>query len=278
MTDLIEIGWFSRGSWDLLHYWRARNHMKLAVSACWKIHPKTDLSVIGEIRNAAFAYFTRPKSELFKRSPRGETTMSEVPKIIDVSSWRQRIEHQKVYDAGVRMAICRQGASHVSGDMAYAYNVREFEKVGILTPSYHYFYPDYDPIFQADCIVASHQGKSSIHVIDLERQQGPLGSVRAGRVKLYLDVIEGELGLAPLIYTNRYHWNEYYARWAGWAGAYDLWLAYYTTGTVVKLPNGFAQYELWQYSKYGRVPGIDGNVDFNRPRPCGWLDEITRAL
>ncbi len=204
--------------------------------------------------------------------------MSEVPKIIDVSSWRQRIDHEEVQRAGVRMAICRQGASHVSGDMAYAYNVREFNKVGILTPSYHYFYPDYDPRFQADCIVASHRGKSSIHMIDLERQAGPVGQVRVDRAKIYLEVIEGELGLAPVIYTNRYHFNEYYARWWPNVGAYDLWLAYYTTGTTVKLPNGFSKYELWQYSKYGRVPGIQGNVDFNRSRPCGWLEKVVDAL
>ena len=233
---------------------------------------------MGSLTGAPFAYFTPPKSGPFELSRKDPKIMSSIPKIIDVSSWRQRIDHQAVYDAGVRMAICRSSIGHLYGDLAYAFNVREFEKVGILTPSYHYFYPDRDPHWQADCVLAAHQGKSSIHMIDLERQEGPLGAVRADRVKTYLNLIEAELGLAPLIYTNRYHWNEYYARWALWSGAYDLWLAYYTTGTIAKLPNGFADYQLWQYSKYGRVPGIAGNVDFNRARPCGWLEKVVDAL
>ncbi len=198
----------------------------------------------------------------------------DVPKIIDVSSWRQRIDHQAAYDAGVRMMIARSGVGHLYADLAYAYNVQEGEKVGMIVPSYHFFYPDRDPHWQADCTVAGHQGSSKVHVIDLERSQGPLGVDRADRVKAYIDRIHTELGLKPLIYTNYYHWREYYERWATWADQYDLWIAYYTSANTPRIPPPWKKWELWQYTRFGRVPGIDGNVDFNRPKPCGWIEKL----
>ena len=41
-----------------------------------------------------------------------------------------------------------------------------------------------------------------------------------------------------------------------------LWLADYQSQPV--LPNGWSNYNIWQYSQAGSIPGIQGNVDLNQ--------------
>lgn len=46
-------------------------------------------------------------------------------------------------------------------------------------------------------------------------------------------------------------------------GAYPLWIAAYVNGAP-KLPHGWSNYRIWQYSSKGVVSGIKGNVDLNK--------------
>jgi lysozyme len=46
-------------------------------------------------------------------------------------------------------------------------------------------------------------------------------------------------------------------------GSIRLWLAAYVNGTP-KLPVGWKEYWIWQYTSKGQVSGINGNVDLNK--------------
>lgn len=56
-------------------------------------------------------------------------------------------------------------------------------------------------------------------------------------------------------------------------GQYRLWIAQY--GASVKLPVGWTEYYLWQYTDRGSIEGISGSVDMNRFD--GTLDELKES-
>lgn len=47
-------------------------------------------------------------------------------------------------------------------------------------------------------------------------------------------------------------------------GTLPLWIARYTTELTPKLPVGWKDYWMWQYSNQGKISGINGNVDLNK--------------
>lgn len=47
-------------------------------------------------------------------------------------------------------------------------------------------------------------------------------------------------------------------------GNLPLWIAQYTSATVPKIPKGWSDYWMWQFSSKGQISGIKGNVDMNR--------------
>lgn len=47
-------------------------------------------------------------------------------------------------------------------------------------------------------------------------------------------------------------------------GKIRLWLAGYVSPSKLRIPKGWSNYWLWQYSEKGRVKGITGSVDLNR--------------
>lgn len=47
-------------------------------------------------------------------------------------------------------------------------------------------------------------------------------------------------------------------------GTIPLWIAAYTSRPVPKLPHGWNEYKIWQYSDKGNVSGINGFCDLNK--------------
>lgn len=47
-------------------------------------------------------------------------------------------------------------------------------------------------------------------------------------------------------------------------GGIKLWIAAYVNLAKPKLPNGWSNYWIWQYSSKGAITGIKGNVDLNK--------------
>ena len=88
----------------------------------------------------------------------------------------------------------------------------------------------------------------------------------AEKVKLFLDTVELESGLVPLVYTSPGFWNYNLRPTPSWSSNYELWVAHYTSAPAPMIPNGWTNYRMWQYSETGRVPGTSGNVD------CNWYN------
>lgn len=71
-------------------------------------------------------------------------------------------------------------------------------------------------------------------------------------------MLEGRYGVKPIIYTGQNFYNRFLA------GQFDdqpLWLARYNSAEPVTVCG--RDFEFWQYTDKGKLPGINGRVDRN---------------
>jgi lysozyme len=96
-------------------------------------------------------------------------------------------------------------------------------------------------------------------VLDVEVLDGvsPV-ALRAG-IQTWLDMVEENYKIKPIIYTYQKFFNNYLA---GHFPDYPIWIARYSSWRSPNLSAG-NQWSFWQYGNKGRLQGINGDVDFN---------------
>jgi GH25 family lysozyme M1 (1,4-beta-N-acetylmuramidase) len=93
------------------------------------------------------------------------------------------------------------------------------------------------------------------------------GAVLAAQYKAWLDGVEYELGIKPIIYTSKWMWI--YTGFPAWASRYKLWDAQYPfnpdgQNAPLYVPYGnFQSWWLWQYSANATIQGMTGSTDIN---------------
>ena len=100
-------------------------------------------------------------------------------------------------------------------------------------------------------------------VIDVEATDGQGAAAVEAAVGRWIDRVESQLGVRPIIYTGKYFWQDNLNNSRRFAD-YPLWHAQYTGAACPNIADGWARWTLWQYSSSGRVAGIGGDVDVNR--------------
>ncbi len=191
--------------------------------------------------------------------------MNILAKGIDVSSWQEKIDWDKVKKAGIKFAIlrCGYGSDIKSQDDKYfARNLAECERVGIPYGIYLYSY--------ATSVKMAHS--EAAHVLRLLGDKKPMYPVyydledakTTGKcsktlilemAKAFCADIEAK-GLVAGIYANKY-WNTTYLT-DSWYNTKPRWIAQYADKCTYD-----GEYGIWQYSSKGKVDGIAGNVDMN---------------
>jgi GH25 family lysozyme M1 (1,4-beta-N-acetylmuramidase) len=143
---------------------------------------------------------------------------------------------------------------HFAGDYAAA------KAAGRYVGAYVYARPDKgDPVAQADFFLRHAQFSRDAHTlvpfVDLE---WPYSGVNIGDcynltpdqmrawIHAFIGRIESGIGRKPMIYTNTYWWNPCTGEDPSF-GDYPLDIASYTR-TVSKLPAGWTNFTLWQYT------------------------------
>lgn len=190
--------------------------------------------------------------------PVGETLFG-----IDVSKWQGQIDWAAAKNDGVMYAIIRASHGVNTIDEWFDYNWEQTHAHSIPVGVYQYFEPAQDPIAQADLMLAMMgdlQPGDLPPVIDVESSTNSVPAQTAAAVRDWIDHVEEATGVAPIIYTGRYFWQDH-VQSDEFVG-YPLWIAHYTTGC----PNIPAPWPTWafhQYSSSGSVAGIAGNVDMN---------------
>jgi lysozyme len=95
-------------------------------------------------------------------------------------------------------------------------------------------------------------------VLDIEVLDGIAPEVMVQEAKIWLEQVEKQLGVKPIIYTNQHFFERHLA---GHFDDYPLWIARYSTDKPSL--NSGKQWDIWQFSNEGCVDGISKKVDLN---------------
>jgi GH25 family lysozyme M1 (1,4-beta-N-acetylmuramidase) len=193
---------------------------------------------------------------------------------IDVSHWQGDIDWGLVGQAGYSFAFVKGTEGVGWTDVLFHYNMTHAPDSGIVRGVYHFARPDLDNTGQEEAeyflSVAGDYLESGYlrPVLDLEVRGSLDKTALSAWVLEWLQTVENQSGVAPLIYTNLYFINNYLT---DAVTEYDLWIAYWTndcdsTVTFSIPPTGmWSDWAFWQYcvAPAGTVPGIDTSIDLD---------------
>lgn len=194
---------------------------------------------------------------------------------IDVSHWQGNIKWDRVKNAGVQFAIIKASEGTGFVDSEFRKNWRESKSNGIVRSAYHFFRPELDGAAQAEhYLKVVGSGWDFPLSIDVEQPCNMQGSVcvpysvnksqSTSNLKKMIDRIKLKTGQNPIIYTSDVMWRLMTTE-PSWAGdEYPLWVAAYNNSGPGKLPKGWSDWTIWQYSSNGKIDGISGNVDLDK--------------
>ncbi|MEG2402653.1 MAG: GH25 family lysozyme, partial [Muribaculaceae bacterium] len=176
---------------------------------------------------------------------------------IDVSAHNGNIDFARVVQDSISFVFIKatEGASFKDGK--FEKNYIAARDAGLKVGAYHFFRFDINGTLQGMNFVSSIGDKilELPLAIDLEEHGNPetptLSVIK--RLQEMIDYLAGH-GYDIIIYTN----NNGYRRFVQSSFAdYPLWLCRFTT------PQEDVEWQFWQYSHWGEVDGIKGDVDLN---------------
>ncbi len=190
---------------------------------------------------------------------------------IDVSKYQGDIDWQKVAESGVEFAIIRLGyrgfgEGTLEKDPYYIKNIEGALAAGVKVGVYFFSQAinEQEAVEEADFVLELIKDYEIAYpvVFDTERvktydaRANSLSrDVRTTMCKVFCDRIR-EAGYKPMIYANTKYMIMGIDRER--LTEYDMWFAYY--GSDIRFPYDF---QMFQYSESGSIPGISGAVDLN---------------
>ena len=189
---------------------------------------------------------------------------------IDVSSYQQTIDWQQVKDAGVDFAMIRVGyRGYVSGkldlDDCFLQNMEGAAQAGI--PVGVYFFSqalnEEEAVEEAEYVLNWLRGYDIQYpvVFDWEEVEAEARTDNMNMLMLtscalaFCETIE-KAGYTPAVYFNQVY--GYQQLNLPSLRDYVFWLAEYE-----ETPSFHIDFQMWQYTNQGSVPGIPGAVDLN---------------
>lgn len=183
---------------------------------------------------------------------------------IDVSRYQGNINWKEVEgmkDKNVQIGFvfikATEGRSHV--DRKFRRNWKGAGDVHMPKGAYHFFVPGADPELQARNFmgIVSLKNGDLPPVLDVETYGRLSVDQMRTAVQQWLDIVEEQYGVIPIIYTNVSFYNTYFSEGFG---KYPVWIAHYLAPDG---PRFTEEWTFWQHSERGRVNGIRHAVDFN---------------
>lgn len=182
---------------------------------------------------------------------------------IDVSRYQERIEWRGVKemeDDGRRVgfAFIKATEGNRLVDKYFKRNWRHAAEHNIPRGAYHYFHPAIDAKQQANIFIQQVKLRKGDlpPVLDVEETNGLSQTQLVNAVKVWLDIVEENYGVRPIIYAGSHFYNRYLHEHFH---EYPFWIAHYDTGR----PRSKREWQFWQHTEKGNVDGIRGKVDFN---------------
>ena len=207
---------------------------------------------------------------LLSQSKKGQS--SEIAGI-DVSHHQGNIDWKKVKEALPEDAFvyikCTEGATYT--DKTYKRNASEAKKQGFKVGGYHYFRMTSTPKDQFKNFkkALDNIGPDLIPIVDVENGGGKSKAEIQKNLKVFLNLLEKEYGVKPMIYGTQRPYNTYCAPEFN---TYPLYIGRY--GPDVPVVIGPSHYTIWQYTDKGSLPGIPKEVDLCRFHPEKSIEDI----
>lgn len=191
---------------------------------------------------------------------------------IDISHHQETIDWKRVSAAGVDFVYCKATEGIDLQDPLFNTNWKALTKQKIPRGAYHMFRPEDEVKPQVDFFLATLRAEGIDRqmlppVLDIERNSGVKKVSREvlhARAVEWVRLVEKELQVKPLIYTNPTFWKDY-------LGSdheliqFPLWISEYEIGASAPAHTAaWNDWTLWQFSQYGIVDGIGKPVDLNR--------------
>ncbi len=182
---------------------------------------------------------------------------------IDVSHYQQVINWEEVKNMdvdGIKIGFAFIKATEGIGkiDDQFRRNWLHCEQENIPKGAYHFFLPNRAGKLQAKNFITTVKLKAGDlpPVLDVERVWADKEKM-VEEIETWLNVIENEYKVKPIIYTNIYFYNAWLK---GFVDDYPFWIAHYLQPAKPRLERSW---HFWQHSERGRVDGIANLVDFN---------------
>ncbi len=192
---------------------------------------------------------------------------------IDVSHHQGNINWQLVANDGKVFAFCKATEGMTYQDPLFTTNMTNGMNAGVVMGAYHFARPDNNTAIQdADNFIAhagNYIGNGFLPpVLDLEDPNASThldqiftSSQLTAWVQAWLNRVENQTGVRPILYLN----SNYAYFLDNSLTTYGLWIAKPGTSPTTP-PNNTGNWNDWlfkQYSWYGSVNGISGNVDLD---------------
>lgn len=214
--------------------------------------------------------------------------VTEVPKAkapktilgIDVSHFQGDVNWQEIKDANIIFVYDKATEGATFTDPKYAQNKAGAHQNDLAHGSYHFYTTDSDPIKQAEFFTKTiDYGNGDMPpVLDLE-EGGIKGTVDTDEfqeeVLKWLNYVEQQLGIKPIIYTNHTFGDKYLT--SAEFSKYQLWIAEYGVNSP-KVPKIWDDtgWLIWQRSERGSIEGAIGQVDHDLYNPQKSFEEVKK--
>ncbi|GEM_PF-70261 len=145
-------------------------------------------------------------------------------------------------------------------DSLFCHNWDELKRLGIRRGAYHFFRAYGCGDEQAAHFLSQVEMMPGdiAPVLDIEVLDGIAPEIMLQEAKIWLELVEHQLGVKPIIYSNQHFYERYLT---GHVDHYPLWIARYSEEKPF-LTTG-KSWEFWQFSNEGCVEGICKKVDLN---------------
>ncbi len=211
------------------------------------------------------------KTVVFSRETADRSDDNETALGIDVSKFNKDIDWEAVKNAGVDFAIIRcayRGGSsgYLVMDPYWEANYEGARKAGVKVGTYFFTQAisEAEAVEEASlvCALISEAGVDYPVFIDSEAMGGRADFIETGeRTRILSAFVETmqSAGYEAGVYANK-NWFTHKVNVEELPENTCIWLAQYS----VEKPSYKGDYNIWQYSSKGSVPGIVGDVDLDR--------------